>query len=125
MPKKRNEMYVYLARRDRKGVKILASFDHSSTVHPTKVDLKDISGLGMDPGVNSVVAKEAFDNRMHYELYLETADSFEGLRSSLAGRGYSRIPSHKISPVINRGALNGRLLVTDRATMIKRGSRVR
>lgn len=125
MPKRRNEMYVYLARRDKKGVKILASFDHQATVHPTRVDLGDIPGLGMDPGMNSLVAREAFDNRMHYELYLETAESFDGLRSSLAGRGYSRVPSHKISPAINRGMINGKLLVTERSTMMKRGSKVR
>lgn len=115
-------MYVYLASRDKKGVKIIASFDYSSVVYPTRVASESIPSLNMDSSMEAMVSREALENRMQYELYMETAKSFDDLKSSLAKRGYSRIPSHKISPVVNRGRINGTMLIKENNTMIRRGS---
>lgn len=34
------------------------------------------------------------DNKMDWELWLQSADDFEDLRESLAKRGYSRLPNY-------------------------------
>lgn len=122
---KKNEMYAYLARRDKKGVKIITSFPHNNTISPTRIDPKNLRSMNMDTGTHSKVFSEAHSNRMEYELYFETADSFESLRKSLAKRGYSKIPNHKTSSMNGAVRINDHMLLGKESTMIRRGSSVR
>lgn len=123
--KKKNEIYIYLARRDKEGVKFLGVFGHPSKIYPTKLTADKIPLLNMTPATTARVVKEASDNRMEYELYVETASSFEELKSSLFRRGYSRLPNHHFSPSLESGRLNERILITEKSTMARRSSDVR
>lgn len=120
----RNKLYVYLARRDKKGIKILGSFEHASKIYPTKVSQEDLPRLNMDPRTHSEISSALEENRMEYELVLETAESFDDLKSSLSRRGYTRIPgaggqfSHSLRP----GRLDEKMLVTKDSVMTRRGS---
>lgn len=118
-------MYIYLARRDKSSVRFLGGFPYASKVYPTKVRPEEVASLNMGPQTTSLVSREANENRMEYELYMETASSFEDLKSSLSGRGYSHLPSHHFSVKMDSGNLDSRTLVTRESTMMRRSSTVR
>lgn len=119
----RNSLYIYLARRDKKGIKVVSGFDFDGRVYATRV--QDISRLGLSPQVSGQVAREAYENRMEYELFVESAESFDELRASLAGRGYSQLPLQQFTGYIGSTSINTNALVTGKSTMIRRNSDLR
>ena len=118
----KNKMYVYLARRDKGGVKIIGGFDHSKKVYPTKLSEEDLFAMNMNQAAASEIVSESRKARMEYDLFVETAESFEKLRSSLASRGYSRIPHSHFPKSFNAGKINETPLVTKDSIMMRRGS---
>jgi hypothetical protein len=118
---KKNEIYFYLARRDKSGIKFIGRFGHESDVYATKIDEGVLRSLNMNPKASSELLKEMRENRMEYEMFAETASSFEEIRKSLSGRGYSRISTHQFS-ALKGGKINSSVLVTTKSTMIRRGS---
>jgi hypothetical protein len=118
-------MYVYLARRDKKGINFLGSFAYPSKIYPTKVSESDLTRLNMDQRTSLEIIEALRENRMEYELVLETAESFELLRSSLTKRGYSKIPSTQFSTSLKSGLINEKMLVTKDSVMTRRGSAIR
>lgn len=122
---KKNEMYVYLARRDKSSVRFIGAFPYASKVYPTRIRPEEVSSLNMSPQATSLVSREANENRMEYELYMETASSFDDLKSSLSRRGYAHLPSHHFSTRMDSGNLDARALVTQESTMMRRSSTVR
>jgi len=121
----KNRMYAYLARRDKKGVKFIGSFAYSSKVYPTRISEDDIKSLNMDQKTSLEISEALRQNRMEYELFLETADSLESLRSSLIRRGYSKIPASHFSSSMKSGRIDERMLVTQKSIMTRRGSSIR
>ena len=122
---KKNKMYVYLARRDKKGVKFLGGFSYPNKIYPTKLNEEDLTKLNMDQKTSYEIASSLKTNRMEYELFMETAESFDKLRSSLSSRGYSKIPSNQFSKTLNSGLINEKVLVTNNSVMMRRGSSFR
>ena len=122
---KKNEMYIYLAKRDKSSVRFIGGFPYPSKVYPTRIRPEEVASLNMAPQTTSLVSREANENRMEYELYMETASSFEEIRSSLSRRGYAHLPSHHFSPGMDSGNLDARSLVTRESTMMRRSSTVR
>lgn len=118
-----NNLFIYLARLDKKGIKVLTAFDHAQKVYATRVS--NVESLGMSPRVSSMISKEAFDNRMQYELYAESADSFESLRSSLKSRGYSHLPMQQFTGYTLPTTVNNKNLITNKSTMLRRNSDVK
>jgi hypothetical protein len=91
----KNNLYLYLARLDKKGIKTLCSFAYSNKVYPTRIN--DLKELNMRPEVSAKISKEANENRMQYELYAESASSFDELKKSLRERGYSNLPMQQFT----------------------------
>lgn len=120
-----NNMYVYLARRDRKGVKFLGGFPHANKVYPTKISEADIPKLSSDQKTSNELVSAIRENRMEYEMIIETAPSFDSLRSSLVKRGYSKIPASQFSTSLRSGSINDKVLVTKESVMTRRGSAVK
>lgn len=89
----KNKVYLYLARRDKKGIKILTSFNHSDAYFPTKVT--DLKQLNLSEDLYKSINKEVSENKMLYELWIQSSDSFENLKKSLYKRGYSNLPLQK------------------------------
>ena len=118
-------MYVYLARRDKTSVRFIGSFSYASKVYPTRIRPEDVASLNMGPQTTGLIAREASENRMDYELYMETASSFEELKSSLSRRGYAHLPSHHFSPGLDSCNLDQKALVTRDSTMMRRSSMTR
>lgn len=117
---KRNELFIYLARLDRKGIKVLANFVYSQKVHPTRV--QDIKNLVVGQNLPQTIYQQIHENRMNYELYVESAESFQELKKSLSNRGYSHLPIQQFAGRTESITINEKSLVTDESTMIRKGS---
>lgn len=116
----RNNLYIYLARLDKKGIKVVSGFNFKGKAYATRVE--DISTLGLSPQVSALVSKEAYENRMNYELFVESAESFDDLKLSLSNRGYSNLPLQQFTGYIGPTSINKSALVTAKSTMIRRNS---
>ncbi len=78
-------LYLYLGRRDKKGVRVVTVLEGPHT-HPVRVT--DLKSLQLPSGIYEAVDQIVHDNRMYYEPWIEAADSYEDLKVSLTRRGY-------------------------------------
>jgi len=84
------KIYLYLARRDKKGLRLISVLDGPET---QPVRLRDVKLLNLPRNMEGEVARIVHDNRMYWEPWLESAASYEALKMALRTRGY-RVPSH-------------------------------
>ena len=89
MKKQSTELYLYLARRDKKGIRILAKFQGQKQL-PTNID--DFSSLQLPVAMHKQLTQTAYDSRMMWESKIESAESFQDLRAKLKARGYTGVP---------------------------------
>lgn len=88
-----NKLYIYLARRDKTEVKILAAV--KGNVHmPTR--LTDIKALGLPPSLEQEITQTIWDNRMLWEPWIEGVADFNQLKGSLAKRRFTNVPSYEV-----------------------------
>jgi hypothetical protein len=122
-------IYLYLARRDKKEVKILATFN-GDKIHRTLI--QDVTDLNL-PDVYAGDIKQVFEeHKMLWEVWIESADSFQNLTNVLVKRGYQKMPRPspmlKIKPATivksaqERIAIVPRIKVSPRNIMIQRSS---
>ncbi len=88
------KIYLYLARRDRKGLKIVSVLDGPNT---PAIRLQDVKLLNLPQNMEGEVGRIIYDNRMYWEAWLESADSYEELKKAARNRGYRGVPSHSNS----------------------------
>lgn len=119
----KSNVYVYLARLDKKGIKVLATMSHNTKVYPTRVN--DVRTLGLSRDLAHRVAAEQNQNRMDYELFVESAPSFESLKKSLTERGYNNLPIQSFTGHYSSLQINKHALVTASSTMLRRSSSVK
>lgn len=118
-----NQIYVYLAKKDKKGIKTIASFSSNIKCYPTKVELENLDQVQLASSIKNTIYEEINKNKLIYDIYIESSDSFENLRKSLLERGYKNIPFQQISLRLNRGTqINKEALVTEKSTMLRRNS---
>ena len=101
-----NKLYIYIANRNKDGIKILTTFNYSKNINPTKI--LDIDKIGLEPELENNIINYYHNYRMHWDLYVETSDSFKSLKQSLKNRGYYNLPllpsnlfQEKFEPVVN------------------------
>lgn len=118
-----NRIYVYLARRDKKGIKLISSFSHKAVCYPTKINIKNLSKTQLSNKIQEKISAEFNKNNLIYEIYIESATSANEFRKSLINRGYRNIPLQQFSISINNNPqINEDLLVTKKNTMTRRNS---
>lgn len=115
-----NNLYVYLSRLDKKGIKTIIAFNFNGKCYPTKV--KNISDLNLNPKITKIIENEYNLNKMQYELYVESAPSFDELKDSLKKRGYKNLPIGQFTGYVNPTGINKKALVTESSTMLRRRS---
>lgn len=118
----KNQIFIYLARRDKKGIKNLFNFPYKTKVYPTKINNSNIEHFQFSEEIKNVLYSELFTNKMLYDLYIESAESFQKLKDSLIKRGFKNLPLQQISLKLmasNRN-INENFLVTKNSTMIRR-----
>jgi hypothetical protein len=84
--------WLYLGRRDKKGFRLLATFNNTPIIGATRV--QDIKTLNLSQEIENALSATVYENRMMWELWIESANSFDDLKTALRTRGYSRLPLH-------------------------------
>ena len=84
-------LWLYLAKRDKKGVKILSKF-YARDMGP--LPLEDLKLLNLPSSWYGKVKTYIDENMLYWQPWLQTATSFEELKYSLKIRGYSELPAN-------------------------------
>ena len=74
-----------MARRDKKEIKILTTFN-GQKIPPTRV--KSVQQLGLGKDLSSKIEVAIYEDRLLWEPWIEGAEDFQELRTSLKNRGY-------------------------------------
>jgi hypothetical protein len=82
-----SRIYLYLAGRNRRGVRVLATMT-GENVGPTRVN--DLTDLGLPAQQVAEINSAVRQNRMDYELWAESAENATELAANLKARGYSK-----------------------------------
>jgi|688.fasta_scaffold192874_3 hypothetical protein len=116
----KNQIFIYLARRDKKGIKCLFNFPYKTKVYPTKID--NIENFQFSNEIKSSLYLEFEKNKFLYELYMESANSYNDLKQSLIKRGYKNLPLQQISLKLmdSNQNINENFLVTKNSTMLRK-----
>lgn len=83
------KLYLYLARRDKKGIKLLTVLKGNQTVNS---EVKELKSLNLPITWQKEIEQAVFNNKMLYEPRIESADSFQDLKERLKMRGYTQLP---------------------------------
>lgn len=84
-------LWLYLGRRDKKGVQILAKL-LCRDLSPIK--LSNIKVLSLPSSWEGKLSDMIEQNKIYWEPWLQTNDTFEDLASNLKIRGYSQLPAN-------------------------------
>ena len=84
------KLWIYLARRDKSAVELLTAVYGSKQ---TPARLTDIKPLLLPQSINNDLEKKVSDNKLLWELWIESAENFDELRSVLKARGYKQVPT--------------------------------
>ena len=85
--------YLYLARRDKKGVKILTVLSNAKD-NFTFSRIKDIKSLGLPNEISIKIEEAVYTDRMMWEPFIECTENYGNLKTNLQSRGYSNVPIH-------------------------------
>ena len=112
--------YLYIAKRNKKGTKLLARLE---VPKPLISRVGDIKNLRLHPELENKIDKVVQKNKMYWELWIETAESYQKLKDALVKRGYSEISMHPVpmfNDVLPSPVSTNRILKQPK-TMIQRG----
>ena len=85
------EIYLYLTKRDKKGMRIIAKF-LSKEQSAIRITEENITNLSIPINILNDINKKIYDSRMMWEVWAETSDSYLSLKKLLKKRGYKNIP---------------------------------
>lgn len=108
-------LYLFLAKRDKTGIRLLAKF-LSNVLLPTRIN--DVYDLNLSSNLTLQINQIVYDNRMNWELWAESIDSFEDFRKSLKNRGYQNIPISP-QPELNVSSKENQLISFNKLTKVK------
>lgn len=83
------DTYIYLAKRDKKGIKILTVFLSQKHI-PER--FKSSTNIPLSSNVSQKIEQIVHDNRLNWEPWIESAATYEELKSKLKKRGYLGLP---------------------------------
>lgn len=86
----KTNLYLYLAKRDKKGIKIVSVFQGNQTNFHK---INDTGDLGLPKNLDDRINRIKHDERMNWELCIESAKDFKGLLRILGNRGYKNLPT--------------------------------
>lgn len=90
MPTKQTKVWIYLTRRDKNGVRFLAYFQGIEEISPTR--LKEVESLNLPAAITQKLNEIIYESRLEWEPWIESADSFDHLKSKIKKRGYLNLP---------------------------------
>lgn len=119
-----NQIYIYLAKRDKKGIKLLANFPHKTKTYPIKIKTENLEDFQFSFQIRNLLYLEIEKNKLNYELYLESAPSFNELKKSLTKRGYKNLPIQQFNLRLEESnqTVNESLFLNKKSLMIRKKS---
>ena len=119
----KNQIYIYLVRRDKKGIELLTNFPNKTFCYPTKVHIDNLEKLQLSKNITNFIKSEFAKNKLTHEIYIESAASPIEFLSSIIKRGYKNIPLQLINLRLNESSkINEDALITKKSTMIRKHS---
>lgn len=91
MKSKISDLYLYLARRDKSGVRIISKLKGQEQL-PTRIKIEDIASFQLPVVWYNTISQIVYDNRMLWEPFIQSIDTFENFRNNMKSRGYTNIP---------------------------------
>jgi len=91
MKKNNSDLYIYLARRDKSGVRIIAKLKGKEQL-PTRISIEDLANFQLPVAWYNTISQILYDNRMLWEPFIQSVDTFDNFRNNMKTRGYSNIP---------------------------------
>lgn len=82
-------MYLYLARTDNRGIKLLTVFYNQPSYQATQIN--NITILHLPQAFTDKLKQSIDANSQNYTTWLESAVNFDGLKSQMIKRGYSNL----------------------------------
>lgn len=82
-------LWIYLARRDKTGVKMTSKF-RGKKIMPSRIE--NLEELRLPPDYADHIKKLIYENRMLYEPWIESANDYGTLVQNLKLRGYTNVP---------------------------------
>lgn len=86
-------LYLYLAARNKKGLKVIATFSGKNVKCPIRTRIENVNQLKLPAETYTKVKNIIEENRMNYECWLEEVESSQDLKDKLIKRGYSSLPN--------------------------------
>jgi len=114
-------VWLYLARRDKAGIKLVSQFNGIKIIATRISNLNDINlPLDYRDAISSII----YQNRFLYEPWIESSEDFSVLRKNLKLRGYTNIPESNIQ-MYGSASLAGSLFlntstISQNKTMIRK-----
>lgn len=93
-------IWIYIARRDKTGVKLLTQLRGKKILAS---HLENVDDLKLPLDYKDFIKKSIYENRLLFEPWIESANDYLTLRSQLKLRGYSNIP---LSNIQEYGSIN-------------------
>lgn len=82
------KLFLYMAKRDKKGTRVLTVFDCEDYTTVPATRIQDLSTLNLPKHLESEIQKTLYQNRLLWEPWAETAENYTALKTSLQSRGY-------------------------------------
>lgn len=117
----KSKIFVYLAKRDKKEIKVLGILNNNKKCHPTKIKIEKINEINLPNEIINSIKEEYKKNKLIWEIYLESSDSYEELKKSLIRRGYKNLPLHQITLNIIKSQINEKIFEENK-TMLRKKS---
>ena len=84
------KVWVYLTKRDRKGIRFLSQFKGIEVISPTR--MTEFDNLGLPASYVQQLDEVIYESRLLWESWIESAESFDEITIKLKKRGYSNLP---------------------------------
>lgn len=117
----KSKIFVYLGKRDKKEIKVLGILNNNKKCHPTKIKIEQINEINLPNEIINSIKEEYKKNKLIWEIYLESSDSYEELKKSLFRRGYKNLPLHQITLNIIKSQINEKIFEENK-TMLRKKS---
>lgn len=89
MPQPITDLYLYLTRRDKTGVRIIAKLKSQPQI---AVRIENLNSFNLPMGWSDQIDQIIYDSRLLWEPWVESSSSYDELRADLKLRGYSNVP---------------------------------
>lgn len=83
-------LYIYLLKRDKTEIKILARTLSNTNQISTRVE--NVNSINLSVNVKKKINQNIYDNRMLWEPWIETFSSYLELKTKLKKRGIKKFP---------------------------------